>query len=136
MVFDLLWERDVDLRGLPLSERLRDLARLCRKTRVRCLRLVESFPDGAALLEHCNLLGLEGIVSKRVDKPYSSGMSKHWLKLKCDGWRRQNQNRYKIFEKRPSPRTPSERALWKKREELLRVQEMLNVGDLRAGMKR
>jgi hypothetical protein len=65
-------------------------------------------------------------------------MSKHWLKLKCDGWRRQNQNRYKIFEKRPSPRTPSERerALWKKREELLRVQEMLNVGDLRAGMKR
>lgn len=38
MVFDLLWERDVDLRGLPLSERLRDLARLCRKTRVRCLR--------------------------------------------------------------------------------------------------
>jgi ATP-dependent DNA ligase len=69
MVFDLLWERDVDLRGLPLSERLHDLARLRRKTRVRCLRLVESFPDGAALLEHCNLLGLEGIVSKPSISP-------------------------------------------------------------------
>jgi len=39
--FDLLFEHDVDLRPLPLSERQRDLARLCNKARkaVPCLFL-------------------------------------------------------------------------------------------------
>jgi bifunctional non-homologous end joining protein LigD len=135
--FDLLWEREVDLRGLPLSERLRDLARLCRKTRVPCLRLVESFPDGAALLEHCNLLGIEGIVSKRADKPYVSGMSKHWLKLKCEGWRRRNQYRYRVFEKPQSApaTTEREKTLRRRKTELARVQERLADPELRPGLK-
>jgi bifunctional non-homologous end joining protein LigD len=34
LCFDLLHQDGVDLRGLPLSERKRDLARLCRKARV------------------------------------------------------------------------------------------------------
>jgi ATP-dependent DNA ligase len=49
--FDLVRERDVDLRPLPLSERQFDLARLCNKGRkaVPCLRLVENFPEGPPL---------------------------------------------------------------------------------------
>ena len=64
--FDLLRERDVDLRPLSLSERQRDLARLCNKARkaVRCLRLVESFPEGPPLLEWCGHYQLEDIVGR------------------------------------------------------------------------
>jgi bifunctional non-homologous end joining protein LigD len=35
LVFDLLYQDGVDLRGLPLSERKRDLSRLCRSRRCR-----------------------------------------------------------------------------------------------------
>src|SRR5262245_42737224 len=80
--FDLLFEHDVDLRPLPLSERQRDLARLCSKARkaVPCLFLVESFPEGAPLLEWCGNYGLEGIVSKRLSSRYSSGTCRdRWL---------------------------------------------------------
>jgi ATP-dependent DNA ligase len=34
------------------------------------------------VFEHACLLGLEGIVSKRLDAPYRSGPSKTWLKSK------------------------------------------------------
>jgi bifunctional non-homologous end joining protein LigD len=33
-------------------------------------------------VEHAFKLGLEGIVSKRRDSPYTSGRSQHWVKLK------------------------------------------------------
>jgi bifunctional non-homologous end joining protein LigD len=35
--------------------------------------------DGPAVFEHACRLGLEGIVSKRIDSPYRSGPSKVWL---------------------------------------------------------
>jgi hypothetical protein len=38
--------------------------------------------DGAAVFEHACRLGLEGIVSKRLDAPYGSGPSKTWLNRK------------------------------------------------------
>jgi hypothetical protein len=132
-VFDLLWERDVDLRGLPLSERLRDLGRLLRKARAPFLRLVESFPDGAVLLDHCDRMEFEGIVSKRLDRPYISGPSKSWLKTKCAGWARDNQERYRVFEK-PAALTERERALRRKWEELSRVRASLAKPGLRAGL--
>src|SRR5262245_21438845 len=80
--FDLLFEHDVDLRALPLSERQRDLARLCNKARkeVPCLFLVESFPEGEPLLEWCEHYQLEGIVSKRLSSRYSSGTCRDWQK--------------------------------------------------------
>jgi bifunctional non-homologous end joining protein LigD len=34
------------------------------------------------VFEHVCRMGLEGIVSKRVDSPYRSGPSKTWLKSK------------------------------------------------------
>jgi bifunctional non-homologous end joining protein LigD len=39
--------------------------------------------DAAAILTNACKLGLEGIVSKRIDKPYRSGRRVEWLKAKC-----------------------------------------------------
>jgi hypothetical protein len=70
------------------------------------------------------------------DKPYTSGVSKYWQKTKCEHWRRQNQNRYKLLE-RPKPAAPTERerAVHRKKIELARIQERLAERALRAGMK-
>jgi len=98
-VFDLLHQDGVDLRQLPLSERKRDLHRLCRKSKMPIMREMQSFPDGAALLEHRNLMGFEGVVSKRPAARYISGPSRSWVKVKCEGWKRSNQHRAKLFER-------------------------------------
>ena len=73
MVFDLLQQDDVDLRRLALSDRKRDLDRLCRKSKVPYLRQVETFPDGAVLFDYCSKFGFEGASSQRKDLRYSSG---------------------------------------------------------------
>ena len=65
LAFDLLHQDGVDLRGLPLSERKRDLTRLCRRSHTPYLKQVETFPDGEVLFDHCNKFGFEGVVSKR-----------------------------------------------------------------------
>jgi ATP-dependent DNA ligase len=65
------------------------------------MRQVQCFPDGAALLEHCAAFGLEGVVSKRIDKPYVSGPTRYWVKVKCPTWRRDNQQRFRT-KSRPS----------------------------------
>src|SRR5262249_13016018 len=126
--FDLLFEHDVDLRRLALSERQRDLARLCNKARkeVPSLFLVESFPECEPLLEWCEHYQLEGIVSKRLSSRYSSGTCRDWQKTKTEGWREANQFRHKLFEghRREEP-DPSERDLKKKKAELARVLECL-----------
>jgi ATP-dependent DNA ligase len=73
-----------DLRGLPLIERKRRLARLALgRARRRAIRLSEHLPgDGPTVFMHVCSMGLEGIVSKRTDAPYRSGPSKVWLKAK------------------------------------------------------
>jgi bifunctional non-homologous end joining protein LigD len=38
--------------------------------------------DGPTIYEHACKLGLEGIVSKRIDSPYRSGKVKTWVKTK------------------------------------------------------
>jgi bifunctional non-homologous end joining protein LigD len=38
--------------------------------------------DGARMFEHACKLGLEGVVSKRRDKPYKHGRSRAWLKIR------------------------------------------------------
>ena len=88
LAFDLMHQDGVDLCGLPLTERRRDLERLSRKAKVPYLRLVETFPDGEILFEHCNRFAFEGIVSKRRSSRYSSGPSRNWVKVKCPGWKR------------------------------------------------
>ena len=81
--FDLLLHEDDDLRDLALISRKQRLARLIGKAKQNAIRFVEHLTDdGAVVFEHACRMGLEGIVSKRVDAPYRGGPSKVWLKSK------------------------------------------------------
>jgi hypothetical protein len=75
--------RGDELRDLPLIERKRRLAKLIGKAKRRAIRFNEHLTgDGPTVFEHVCRMGLEGIVSKRVDAPYRSGPSKTWVKTK------------------------------------------------------
>jgi ATP-dependent DNA ligase len=81
--FDLIALDGDDLRDLPLIERKRRLKKLLGKSQRRAIRLVEHLTgDGPTIFEHVCRMGLEGIVSKRIDAPYRSGPSKVWVKCK------------------------------------------------------
>ena len=85
VAFDLLNLNDVDISGLRLDERKSLLEKLLEsQTRKSVLRYSEHLVGdaGAMLAEVCKL-GLEGIISKRLDKPYRSGRHADWLKIKC-----------------------------------------------------
>ena len=82
LAFDLVECKGKDLRDLPLIDRKRKLLRLLGKT-MTGIQFLDHFPDdGEAVFRHVCLMGLEGIVSKRIDAPYRSGPSKVWLTSK------------------------------------------------------
>jgi bifunctional non-homologous end joining protein LigD len=97
--FDLLHRDGVDMRPLPLSQRKDQLTRLVRRSKVHCLQLIASFPDGAKLLATAERIGLEGIVSKRRTAPYRSGECRDWRKVKTVAWREANRERWRLFER-------------------------------------
>ena len=71
------------LRRLPLLDRKRRLAKLLGRSKRRSIQYVGHLTeDGPTVFRHVCDMGLEGIVSKRVDAPYRSGPSKAWLKIK------------------------------------------------------
>jgi ATP-dependent DNA ligase len=81
--FDLIEHDGDDLRDLPLIERKRRLKKLIGRAKRRAIRFNEHLTgDGPTVFEHVCRMGLEGIVSKRVDTPYRSGPSKTWVKTK------------------------------------------------------
>ncbi|HZL87700.1 MAG TPA: DNA ligase D [Pirellulaceae bacterium] len=83
-VFDLLYLDGYDLRDAPLEDRKSLLERTLSAASLPQVRLSEHFAaDGPKLLAESCRLGLEGIVSKRADRPYVSGRSSDWLKSKC-----------------------------------------------------
>jgi bifunctional non-homologous end joining protein LigD len=81
--FDLLHLDGVDLRGVPLDDRLETLARVLMPTAE--VRLLEAFDaDGVTAYEVAQQHGLEGIVAKRRDSVYESGRrSRAWAKVKA-----------------------------------------------------
>ncbi|WP_372425265.1 DNA ligase D [Salinarimonas chemoclinalis] len=83
--FDLLHLDGVDLGGVPLAERKRLLALLLDDApaggRVRLSEHIVA--DGAAMVRHACRIGLEGVISKRADRPYRSGRGEDWRKTKC-----------------------------------------------------
>jgi bifunctional non-homologous end joining protein LigD len=85
--FDLLFAGGLDLRPLPLDERKRALAKMLAdrgQSRNSLIRYVEHFEGGGeAVLKSACRMSLEGIISKRLDAPYSSGRSDAWTKAKC-----------------------------------------------------
>jgi bifunctional non-homologous end joining protein LigD len=83
--FDLLFEGREDLRSLSLDQRKERLKKLldrrALKDRIRYVAHVAG--DAASVLESARTMGLEGIVSKRLDAPYQSGRGNSWIKIKC-----------------------------------------------------
>jgi bifunctional non-homologous end joining protein LigD len=73
---------DTSLRGLPLSDRKKRLARLVGKRRLGIVLSDHTGEDGTVLFQQACKLGLEGIVSKKLSAPYRSGRSTEWLKIK------------------------------------------------------
>lgn len=85
VAFDLIYLEGVDLRAASLAERKALLKALLDRGRAsKRLRFSADIDaEGGTVLDRACELGLEGIVSKRVDRPYRSGRSKDWLKTKC-----------------------------------------------------
>ena len=80
--FDVLAMDGDDLRDLP--------CRCARPTSLGCYTAGRMASSGSAeqgeigseLFRHACLMGLEGLVSKRSDRPYRGGRSKDWIKVK------------------------------------------------------
>jgi bifunctional non-homologous end joining protein LigD len=83
--FDLLFKGLEDIRGKALSDRKALLRQFLDAAspgeRLRYVQHLESRAD--TVLESACKMGLEGIISKRLDAPYVSGRSSYWTKAKC-----------------------------------------------------
>jgi bifunctional non-homologous end joining protein LigD len=87
--FDLLHLGREDLRPLELANRRGVLKKLVRKgAPVLIFSEHMDGADGEAMFRHACALGLEGIISKRLDKPYVSGRCTSWVKVKNPGYER------------------------------------------------
>ncbi|MDN5001258.1 RNA ligase family protein [Bradyrhizobium sp. GCM10027634] len=81
--FDLLAAGGEDLRQLPLEMRKTNLARLLRgRPDGMFVAPFEAGGVGPELFRKACEFGLEGIVSKRRDRPHQAGRSRHWMKVK------------------------------------------------------
>lgn len=83
-LFDLLALDGKDWRKLPLVKRKAELQKLLSAKKVSALLVYSDDVEGhgAEFFEQAKKQGLEGIVSKRADRPYISGRTKDWLKIK------------------------------------------------------
>jgi bifunctional non-homologous end joining protein LigD len=82
LAFDLMALDGEDFRQEPFSERKAVMRKVLRRAR-RGIQYVEHTEgDGGEMFKAVCKLGLEGIVSKKLDAPYRSGPSKVWVKIK------------------------------------------------------
>jgi bifunctional non-homologous end joining protein LigD len=81
-VFDLLMLDGTDLRGQPWQVRRQELERVFRRWRSGLVLNFAIVARGSEVYQAACRMGLEGIVSKRIDPPYRSGRSKAWLMIK------------------------------------------------------
>jgi ATP-dependent DNA ligase len=80
--FDLLMLNGDDVRKKPFAERKAMLRKVLRRTRNGIQYVEHTEGDGAEMFKAACKLGLEGMVSKKLDAPYRSGPSKTWIKFK------------------------------------------------------
>jgi ATP-dependent DNA ligase len=80
--FDLLELDGEDLRGMPLGDRKKRLARLLGGRRLGIVLSDHTDDDGTTIFRQACRMGLDGIVSKRLSAPYRSGRCRDWLKVK------------------------------------------------------
>jgi bifunctional non-homologous end joining protein LigD len=84
-VFDLLSLDGKDLRKKTLKERREALAKLMSAKGISNYLVYVDHVEGSGpeFLAQAKAHGLEGIMSKRADRPYISGRGKDWRKVKC-----------------------------------------------------
>lgn len=82
IAFDLLQLNALDLKAMPLEMRKGLLEELL-EGRTGGIAYAEHMDgaDGAGMFAFACKLGLEGIVSKRRDRGYASGLCVHWMKV-------------------------------------------------------
>ncbi len=81
-VFDVLWVDGKDVTKQPLRERQRLLDEIL--TPMGAIKRSEQFVGtGVALFKAAQEQGIEGIVAKRLDAPYSTSRSAAWVKIKA-----------------------------------------------------
>lgn len=81
--FDLLHLNKASTLKLSLSERKLQLKQLVKQLANEKLQYLDHVVGTAdSLLQHVSERGLEGIISKRMDRPYKHGRSSDWLKFK------------------------------------------------------
>ena len=80
--FDLLHLNGVDLQPAPLLKRKAALKEIIGAAGP--IRYSEHLPadEGEALFRQSCIMGLEGVISKRADRPYRSGRGDEWFKIK------------------------------------------------------
>ena len=84
VVFDLLYFDGEDLRSQPLEARKNRLSPLLKNKTGGALSYSDHVVGrGAEFFDEARRAGLEGIISKRRDRPYQSGRGLDWLKAKC-----------------------------------------------------
>jgi bifunctional non-homologous end joining protein LigD len=84
-VFDLLSLNGKDWRKKPLKDRRAKLAQLMAAKGISNFLVYADYVQGSGpefFAQACEA-GLEGILSKRADRPYISGRGKDWRKIKC-----------------------------------------------------
>jgi bifunctional non-homologous end joining protein LigD len=89
VAFDVPYWQGVDLRSEPWEARRRVLQKICksagRKSGLRISEVLKANDAGQAQdawRQACRA-GLEGLIGKRTDAPYTVGRSRSWIKLKC-----------------------------------------------------
>jgi len=83
-IFDALFVDGVDLRGEAFRTRRKVLEGIMAQHAPFHVRLSRTFmADGPSVLASACKMGLEGIVAKRLDSPYTGRRNGSWLKIKC-----------------------------------------------------
>lgn len=84
--FDLLYLNGHDVRQLPLHQRKELLRKVIPGSDEQGLLLYSEHIAGHAdeVFRHACQHGMEGIVVKRADAPYSGRRDRNWLKIKCE----------------------------------------------------
>jgi bifunctional non-homologous end joining protein LigD len=80
--FDLLMLNGDDLRRKPFADRKVALRKVLRRSREGIQYVEHTEDDGEEMFQATCKLGLEGIVSKRIDASYRSGPARSWLKIR------------------------------------------------------
>jgi bifunctional non-homologous end joining protein LigD len=84
MAFDLLHLDGTDLAAAPLAARKEALERLLGSSGEGVIRYSAHVTgDGPEFSRQACRMALEGIISKRKDRPYRPGRGRDWLKVKC-----------------------------------------------------